>query len=95
VPACRPVAQHDQRRRNKTVTQHLGIAPFGRVIQPLQASVCRNSQACQRQRLPPAPRTQADHGCPQSQPNANGQGSKPDGAQRQRHHDQQQQPQPA
>ena len=93
--AGRPVAQHDQGGRNKTVAQYFGIAPFGRVIQALQPAVCRNTQAGRPARPPPTPHAQARYRHAQQQLQTARQRREIEGGQRQQQHARQQQPQSA
>ena len=85
VPACDAVTQHDQRSRNKTVAQHLGIAPFTCFIQTLQPAVRSNAQLCHRGRARRQPQTTQARSrtAPSASLQAGRQGRKIDGGQRQ------------
>jgi len=95
LPLLRAVAQHDQYRRDKAIGQHLDIAPFSRVVQALQAAVCRYAQARHRRSPPPARHAETNRGDPQHKRGFRRHVRKMDGGQRQYGHHQQQQPQAA
>jgi len=89
------ITQHDQPGRDKTVIQHLDVAPLGPAIQVLQTAVCRNTQMRHRRGLPPTPYAQANHGASQRKCNACRDIRQQQGNPCQHGHAQQQQPQSA